>query len=171
MSILYDRQSNTASTSEYSEQKKHTELKARRLVMERLYGLESTSTGIDTKEVESETDTLFEFDIVGARVANVGQRTGGFMREVEENESALSFVFQDKVALYLLDEVNRNERAMDINALMEIICSGAGALRIIKLVQGGLLDIVGNTIQITERGIYILESISRFTSELRNESI
>jgi hypothetical protein len=105
------------------------------------------------------TSTLFEYDITGPRVRAIGQATGGYLKEVAENEAAFSYSLQDAVSLYILKTVASSGNPVHLKDLEDIIQDSKGWMRVILLVRGGLLDVVGSEVRATERGIRELEAI------------
>ena len=108
------------------------------------------------------TSTLFEYDITGPRVRAIGQATGGYLKEVAENEAAFSYSLQDTVSLYILKTIASSENPVHLKDLEDIIQGSKGWMRIIQLVRGGLLDLVGSEVRATERGIRELKVIQTY---------
>jgi hypothetical protein len=105
------------------------------------------------------TSSLFEYDISGARVKSIGQSTGGYLREVAENEAAFSNMLQDAVGLYLLNTLANEGMSKSLRELDEIIVNSKGWMRVVQLYKGGLIDYVGSEIRITDRGLRELSLI------------
>jgi len=108
------------------------------------------------------TSTLFEYDITGPRVRAIGQATGGYLKEVAENEAAFSYSLQDVVSLYILKTIASSGNPVHLNDLEEIIQGSKGWMRVIQLVRGGLLDLVGSEVRATGRGIRELKAIQTY---------
>ena len=125
--------------------------------------------GIDA--YERETSTFFEYDVSGARVVGVGQRTGGFVAEVAENEAAFSYALQDTVSLYLLKRVADSENPVELSLLDEVLCGSQGWVRLATLMKGGLLEVVGSQVRATERALTELNTILAFCETQRNRDV
>jgi len=118
------------------------------------------------------TSDIFEYDITGIRVKSIGQSTGGLFKELAENESAFSFSIQDETSLFLMHMIMSNENSVSIYDLYEVIVSGDAWLRFSLLLKGGLLDVVGSEIRVTERGMQELNMITQFCElNIPNEHI
>lgn len=128
-------------------------------VLQKRHELATEATEIPTSNVTSD---FFEYDITGARVKAYGQATGGYLREVAENEEAFSYCLQDAASLYLLHRIATTDKPADVQNLAELIQNSAGWLRVALLVRGGLLDIVGSELVATERGMRELGAISAY---------
>lgn len=149
----------TSTRSKVVEEERFEE-KSQQYVLEKRHELATEATVIPTSDVTSE---LFEYDITGARVRAYGQATGGYLREVAENEEAFSYSLQDVSSLYVLHKIATSDKPVDIQGLEELIQNGSGWLRIALLVRGGLLDMVGSELRATERGRRELETIFAFS--------
>lgn len=134
-------------------------------ILEKQHELTTEATIIPVSDVTSE---LFEYDISGARVSAYGQATGGYLREVAENEEAFSYVLQDVVSLYILQRIAVSAEPVDIQSLEEIIQNSVGWIRIALLIRAGLLDIVGSELRTTERGKRELDKMFSY-SKLQSE--
>lgn len=120
-----------------------------------------------TTDVTSTLSEIFEYDITGPRVRAIGQATGGYLKEVAENEAAFSYSLQDAVSLYILKTVASSENPVHREDLGDIIQDSEGWIRVALLVKGGLLDLVGSEVRATERGINELQAIQTYC-ELRS---
>jgi len=115
-----------------------------------------------TADITSTLSELFEYDITGPRVRAIGQATGGYLKEVAENEAAFSYSLQDTVSLFILKTVVSSENPTHLKDLEDIIQGSNGWMRVIQLVRGGLLDLVGSEVRATERGIRELKTIQTY---------
>lgn len=120
-----------------------------------------------TTDVTSTLSEIFEYDITGPRVRAIGQATGGYLKEVAENEAAFSYSLQDAVSLYILKTVALSENPVHREDLGNIIHDSEGWMRVALLVKGGLFDLVGSEVRATERGIGELQAIQTYC-ELRS---
>jgi len=138
-------------------EKMDLETKSRRYVLERQPEVATQATNVPTPS--DVTSAVFEYDITGPRVTATGQATGGYLREVAENEAAFAYSLQDEVSLYVMQKIALSESPVHIDNIESILGNGKGWMRIALLVKGGLLDLVGSELRVTERGIRELETI------------
>ncbi len=138
-------------------EKSQLETRARRYTLEKQHEVVTEATEIPMPV--DMTSTLFEYDITGPRVKSVGQMTGGYLREVAENEAAFAYSLQDAVSLYILQKIAWNQHPLHLVELENIISGSYGWMRVALLIKGGLLDLVGMEVRPTERGLKELEAI------------
>lgn len=111
------------------------------------------------------TSSLFEYDITGLRVKSVGQTTGGFFREVAENESAFVFSLQDEVSLYILNKIASSDNSININSLGEILRGSTSWLRFSILYKAGLIEVISSQVRVSDRGLRELGMIQEFCNK------
>lgn len=148
------------------------ERKSKQRVLEQQYigALQSTEiTNIPT--LDDLTSTLYEYDIAGPHVTGIGQPSGGYFREVAENEAAFAYILQDAVGLYLLKRMADNDGSFCIKELEGVINSSYGWMRIALLLKGGLIENVGSHLKVTSRGFTELNSILNFCNQKRSNSV
>ena len=141
------------------------ETSARERILARQCESPPLSTSVtEVPTIDDTTSTIFEYDITGARVRQFGQATGGFVREVVENESALVYAVQDPVSLYILERIAANDDSIAMGLLDEMIANHRGWICFGMLLRSGLVDIVGPDVRLTSRGKRELQTVLDYCS-------
>jgi hypothetical protein len=130
-------------------EKMDLDAKSRRYVLERQREVTTQATAVPTPG--DVTAALFEYDITGPRVRAIGQTTGGYLREVAENEAAFAYSLHDEVSLYIVQKIASSENPVHIDDIESVLGRGKGWMRVALLIKGGLLDLVGSELRVTER--------------------
>jgi hypothetical protein len=141
-------------------EKTDLEVKSRRYVLEKQHEVMTQATAVPTPS--DTASALFEYDITGPRVRATGQTTGGYIKEVAENEAAFAHSLQDEVSLYIMQKIASSKNPVHIDDIESVLGHSKGWMRVALMIKGGLLDLVGTELRTTERGIRELEAIRAY---------